>query len=191
MRYLRRRQEPGRPFAMAVSEGHFHRGDFGRKPWLGAPGELRAGEVSASTITRRQTRSGGLRRESLAISARPHGQALRLFLGGPASHFSARNGGTLRDIQCILVIVGATDKGQKERGSPESPTAIATSRASRWLEVLLDLKLGAALKWVRNLASIRRSGALGFWNGAPPSLRTTWRPTVAIRCWVHVRRATS
>ena len=35
------RQEPGRPFAMAVSEGHFHRrlrGSLG-----GAPGELRAG----------------------------------------------------------------------------------------------------------------------------------------------------
>ena len=40
---------------------------------------------------------------------RPHGQALRLFLAG--IYFSAR---MEEEKQCILVIVGATDKGQKE-----------------------------------------------------------------------------
>ena len=77
--------------------------------------------------------------------------------------------------QCILVIVGATDKGQKEL------IAIADGyRESEqsWLEVLLDLKR-RGLEMGPQLAL--GDGALGFWK----ALRQVYPGAREQRCWVH------
>ena len=77
--------------------------------------------------------------------------------------------------QCILVIVGATDKGQKEL------IAIADGyRESEqsWLEVLLDLKR-RGLEMGPQLAL--GNGALGFWK----ALRQVYPGAREQRCWVH------
>ena len=77
--------------------------------------------------------------------------------------------------QCILVIIGATDKGQKELiaitdGYRES--------AQSWREVLLDLKR-RGLKKTPTLAI--GDGALGFWK----ALREVYGSAREQRCWVH------
>jgi len=77
--------------------------------------------------------------------------------------------------QCILVIIGATDKGQKELfaitdGYRES--------AQSWREVLLDLKR-RGLKKAPTLAI--GDGALGFWK----ALREVYGSAREQRCWVH------
>jgi transposase-like protein len=87
-------------------------------------------------------------------------------------YFSAR---MEEEKQCILVIIGATDKGQKELiaitdGYRES--------AQSWREVLLDLKR-RGLKKAPTLAI--GDGALGFWK----ALREVFGTTREQRCWVH------
>ncbi len=77
--------------------------------------------------------------------------------------------------QCILVIIGATDKGQKELiaitdGYRES--------AQSWREVLLDLKR-RGLKKAPTLAI--GDGALGFWK----ALREVYGSAREQRCWAH------
>ena len=79
------------------------------------------------------------------------------------------------DGQCLLVIIGVTPDGKKER------VAIADgfreSKAS-WAEVLLDLK-------ARGLQSGPRlaigDGAMGFW----AALEEVFPATTAQRCWFH------
>jgi transposase-like protein len=77
--------------------------------------------------------------------------------------------------QCILVIIGATDKGRKELiaitdGYRESEQS--------WLEVLLDLKR-RGLEMGPELAV--GDGALGFWK----ALRQVYPSARQQRCWVH------
>ena len=86
--------------------------------------------------------------------------------------------------QCILMIIGATDKGQKELiaitdGYRES--------AQSWLEVLLDLKrrgleTGPKLA-VGDFGPCQMVGncALGFWK----ALRQVYPGSREQRCWVH------
>ena len=93
-------------------------------------------------------------------------------------YFSAR---MEEEKQCILVIVGATDKGQKEL------IAIADGyRESEqsWLEVLLDLKR-RCLEMGPQLAL--GDGALGFWSRR--SAKSTQAP--ASNAAGFTRRATS
>ena len=77
--------------------------------------------------------------------------------------------------QCILVVIGATDTGQKELiaitdGYRESERS--------WLEVLLDLKR-RGLEMGPELAV--GDGALGFWK----ALRQVYGIAREQRCWVH------
>lgn len=77
--------------------------------------------------------------------------------------------------QCILVVIGATDKGRKELiaitdGYRESEQS--------WLEVLLDLKR-RGLEVGPELAV--GDGALGFWK----ALRQVYPGAREQRCWLH------
>lgn len=79
------------------------------------------------------------------------------------------------DKQCLLVIIGADDKGNKDivgliDGYRES--------AQSWRELLLDLKR-RGLKRGPELAA--GDGALGFWK----ALREVYGETREQRCWVH------
>jgi len=79
------------------------------------------------------------------------------------------------DKQCLLVIIGADDKGNKDivglmDGYRES--------AQSWRELLLDLKR-RGLKTGPKLAV--GDGALGFWK----ALREVYGETREQRCWVH------
>jgi transposase-like protein len=79
------------------------------------------------------------------------------------------------DVQCILVIIGATPEGKKELigftdGTRES--------AHDWRTLLLDLKRhGLAIAPELAVAD----GALGFWK----ALGEVWPKTREQRCWVH------
>ena len=77
--------------------------------------------------------------------------------------------------QCILVVIGATPEGKKER--------VALSDGFReseqsWKELLLDLK-GRGLEIDPQLAI--GDGALGFWKALPQVFGATREQ----RCWVH------
>jgi putative transposase len=77
--------------------------------------------------------------------------------------------------QCILVLMGATEDGQKE--------LIAISDGYReseqsWKELLLDVK-ARGLEVEPSLAI--GDGALGFWK----AMRQVWDTTREQRCWVH------
>ena len=141
----------GRPFAMAVSEGHFHRrlrGSLGRL--LGSlPG------LSASTITRLKEVGAGNGATSLAKRY--------VYFWVDGIYFSARMEEEKR------AWVGATDKGQKELIA--MPTAIAKVSGSKFCSI----SSGAALKWVRNWRSATARSASG---GAPPSLPRRPRATL-------------
>ena len=76
---------------------------------------------------------------------------------------------------CVLVLMGATEDGQKELiamvdGQRESEQS--------WLEVLLDVK-SRGLSQAPKLAT--GDGALGFWK----ALRQVYPATRMQRCWVH------
>ena len=111
---------------MAVSEGHFHRRLRGS---LGGVGSSAPG-LSASTITRLKEVWGveAERWQRRDLTAKRY-----VYFWVDGIYFSAR----MEEEKRILVIVGATDKGQKEL------IAIADGyRESEqsWLEVLLDLR---------------------------------------------------
>jgi len=79
------------------------------------------------------------------------------------------------DVQCILVIIGATPEGKKELvgftdGTRES--------AHDWRALLLDLRR-RGLSIAPELAVA--DGALGFWK----ALGEVWPKTREQRCWVH------
>jgi putative transposase len=81
----------------------------------------------------------------------------------------------MEEKQCILVIIGADEFGNKE--------VVAVSDGFReseqsWIEVLLDLK-SRGLEIGPNLAV--GDGALGFWR----ALRKIYPDTKQQRCWVH------
>lgn len=79
------------------------------------------------------------------------------------------------DKQCILVIIGATENGQKELVALEG--GIRENEQS-WMEVLVDLKR-RGLKTAPELCI--GDGALGFWKALSMAYDTTrWQ-----RCWVH------
>lgn len=79
------------------------------------------------------------------------------------------------DKQCILVIIGATENGQKELVALEG--GIRESEQS-WMEVLVDLKR-RGLETPPELCI--GDGALGFWKALSMAYDTArWQ-----RCWVH------
>ena len=69
-------------------------------------------------------------------------------------YFSAR---MEEEKQCILVIVGATDKGQKELIAIATAIAKVSSPGSKFCSI----SSGAALKWVRNWRSATARSASG------------------------------
>lgn len=86
-------------------------------------------------------------------------------------YFNIRNG----EAQCMLVMIGVTDTGEKElmgiaSGYRES--------ALSWKSLLLRLK-DQGLKHAPSLAT--GDGALGFWSALPQ----VWPTTKPQRCWVH------
>ena len=76
--------------------------------------------------------------------------------------------------QCILVIIGVTERGDKEFLAIED--GYRESEQS-WTEVLLDLK-GRGMKPAKLAIG---DGALGFWK----ALQKTYGGTRSQRCWVH------
>ena len=76
--------------------------------------------------------------------------------------------------QCILVIIGVTERGDKEFLAIED--GYRESEQS-WTEVLLDLK-GRGMKPAKLAIG---DGALGFWQ----ALQKTYGGTRGQRCWVH------
>lgn len=77
--------------------------------------------------------------------------------------------------QCLLVIIGATENGDKELIALED--GYRESEQS-WLEVLLDLKKRGLTKEPELAIG---DGALGFWKALPQAYgETRWQ-----RCWVH------
>ena len=79
------------------------------------------------------------------------------------------------DRQCLLVIIGATEHGDKELVALEG--GFRESELS-WTELLLDLK-GRGLSTAPSLAV--GDGALGFWK----ALSKVYPDTRWQRCWVH------
>jgi transposase-like protein len=79
------------------------------------------------------------------------------------------------DRTCILVLIGATEDGDKELITVYD--GYRESKAS-WKEVLKDLKR-RGLKKAPLLAT--GDGALGFWS----AMEEDWPTTQAQRCWVH------
>ena len=139
-------------------------GDFGEA--LAALLGSSAPGLSASTITRLKEVWGveAERWQRRDLTAKRY-----VYFWVDGIYFSAR---MEEEKQCILVIVGATDKGQKAiaDGYRESEQS--------WLEVLLDLKR-RGLEMGPQLAL--GDGALGFWK----ALRQVYPGAREQRCWVH------
>ncbi len=87
-------------------------------------------------------------------------------------HFNIR---LEEDRQCILVVMGATEDGEKELLAVEDGTR---ESEQSWRELLLDLK-ARGLTDDPELAI--GDGALGFWKALPQ----VWPKTRWQRCWVH------
>lgn len=95
-----------------------------------------------------------------------------LYLWADGIHFNVRSD---TDRQCILVIMGATESGEKEFVAIED--GYRESEQS-WMEVLLDLR-HRGLNIAPALAI--GDGALGFWKALEKVFPTTRHQ----RCWVH------
>jgi len=95
-----------------------------------------------------------------------------VYIWADGIHFNVRGD---NDRSCILVIMGATDKGKKELIAIED--GYRESEQS-WTEVLQDLRN-------RNLDTAPKlaigDGALGFWK----ALSKVYPETKGQRCWVH------
>jgi putative transposase len=87
-------------------------------------------------------------------------------------HFNVR---LEEERQCILVIIGATQNGEKELVAIQD--GYRESEQS-WMEILTDLQM-RGLKTLPKLAV--GDGALGFW----AALRKAYPSTREQRCWVH------
>jgi len=142
-------------------------GDFG--PALSALLGQGAKGLSANTVTRLKA---GWEDEQKAWSARSLAGTRYVYLWVDAIHFNIR---LEEDRQCILVLMGATEKGDKEL------IAIADGYAESeqaWKAMLLDAK-SRGLNEDPLLAT--GDGALGFWKALPQ----VWPTTRTQRCWVH------
>ena len=104
-----------------------------------------------------------------------HQRSLRhkryVYVWADGIYFNIRNG----EAQCMLVLLGVTDTGEKELMGIE---AGYRESALSWKSLLLRLK-DQGLKHAPSLAT--GDGALGFWSALPQ----VWPTTKPQRCWVH------
>lgn len=124
--------------------------------------------VSASNISRLKTKWN---REYQTWTQRSLAHRRYVYLWADGIYFNIRNG----DRDCMLVVMGVTDKGVKELIGLES--GYRESELS-WLSLLQSLK-DLGLKHDPELAI--GDGALGFWKALPQVFAHTRRQ----RCWVH------
>lgn len=124
--------------------------------------------VSATTISRLKTKWDG---EYQAWTQRSLAHHRFVYLWADGIYFNIRNG----DRDCMLVVMGVTDKGVKELIGIES--GYRESELS-WLSLLQSIK-DLGLRHDPDLAI--GDGALGFWKALPQVFPTTRKQ----RCWVH------
>lgn len=125
--------------------------------------------LSANTISRLKA---DWQQEHKAWSKRDLSLKNYVYLWADGIHFNVRGD---NDKSCILVIMGATDKGKKELVAIEDGHR---ESEQSWTEVLQDLRN-------RNLNKAPKlaigDGALGFWK----ALAKVYPETKGQRCWVH------
>lgn len=124
--------------------------------------------VSATTISRLKTKWDG---EYQAWTQRSLAHHRFVYLWADGIYFNIRNG----DRDCMLVVMGVTDKGVKELIGIES--GYRESELS-WLSLLQSIK-DLGLRHDPDLAI--GDGALGFWKALPQVFPSTRKQ----RCWVH------
>ena len=125
--------------------------------------------LSANTISRLKE---GWKDEYKAWNKRDLSLKNYVYIWADGIHFNVRGD---NDRSCILVIIGATDKGKKELIAIED--GFRESEQS-WTEVLQDLR-NRHLDKAPKLAI--GDGALGFWK----ALAKVYPETKGQRCWVH------
>lgn len=124
--------------------------------------------LSAATISRLKAK---WREEHQTWQRRSLRHKRYVYVWADGIYFNIRNG----EAQCILVLIGVRDTGEKELMGIE---AGYRESALSWKSLLLKLK-DQGLKHAPNLAT--GDGALGFWKALPEVFPTT-KPQ---RCWVH------
>ena len=141
-------------------------GDFSEalSALLGSP----AKGLSAATISRLKAK---WREEHQTWQRRSLRHKRYVYVWADGIYFNIRNG----EAQCILVLIGVSDTGEKELMGIE---AGYRESALSWKSLLLKLK-DQGLKHDPHLAT--GDGALGFWKALPEVFPTT-KPQ---RCWVH------
>ncbi len=142
------------------------RGDFSEA--LAALLGTQAPGLSASTITRlKEVRQDELeRRQRRDLTAKRY---VHFWVDG--IYFGAR----MAEKPCILVVIGATDTGDRRNRSP-SPTATAKASGPGWR--CCSTSRGVALKWVRNWRSVTARSVSGWRSagstGTPASYGRTY-----------------
>ena len=124
--------------------------------------------VSAATISRLKAK---WRDEHQTWHQRSLRHKRYVYVWADGIYFNIRNG----ESQCLLVLLGVTDTGEKELMGIE---AGYRESALSWKSLLLRLK-DQGLKQAPSLAT--GDGALGFWSALPQ----VWPTTKPQRCWVH------
>ena len=125
--------------------------------------------LSAGTISRLKEK---WQHEHKAWSQRDLSSKNYVYLWADGIYFNVRGD---NDRSCILVIMGATDKGKKELVAIEDGHR---ESEQSWTEVLQDLR-NRSLNKSPKLAI--GDGALGFWK----ALAKVYPDTRGQRCWVH------
>ena len=125
--------------------------------------------LSAGTISRLKEK---WQHEHKAWSKRDLSSKNYVYLWADGIYFNVRGD---NDRSCILVIMGATDKGKKELVAIEDGHR---ESEQSWTEVLQDLR-NRSLNKSPKLAI--GDGALGFWK----ALAKVYPETRGQRCWVH------
>lgn len=141
-------------------------GDFGEA--LSALLGSEAKGISAATIGRLKAK---WKTEHQTWQQRSLRHKRYVYVWADGIHFNIRNG----EAQCMLVMIGVTDTGEKELMGIE---AGYRESALSWKSLLLRLK-DQGLKHAPLLAT--GDGALGFWKALPQ----VWPTTKPQRCWVH------
>lgn len=141
-------------------------GDFGEALTALLGPEVKG--VSATTISRLKAKWDG---EYQTWTQRSLAHHRFVYLWADGIYFNIRNG----DRDCMLVVMGVTDKGVKELLGIES--GYRESELS-WLSLLQSIK-DLGLRHDPDLAT--GDGALGFWKALPQVFPTTRKQ----RCWVH------
>ena len=141
-------------------------GDFGEA--LSALLGAEAKGISAATIGRLKAK---WKTEHQTWQQRSLRHKRYVYVWADGIHFNIRNG----EAQCMLVMIGVTDTGEKELMGIE---AGYRESALSWKSLLLRLK-DQGLKHAPSLAT--GDGALGFWKALPQ----VWPTTKPQRCWVH------